>query len=132
MVKEREADGSLVYNQPAGHLGPNETLIEAVHRETLEETGWHVNAEAILSMNLYTSPRNNITYFRCNFLANAVELVADASLDAEIEDVLWMSEKELRDNQHQLRSPLVLQAITDFQSGQRFPLSMIKNLLTES
>ena len=39
---EEQADGRLVLNQPAGHLEPDEGLVEAAIRETLEETGWDV------------------------------------------------------------------------------------------
>src|SRR5262245_5185013 len=35
---EEEAEGRLVYNQPAGHWEPGETLAEACAREALEET----------------------------------------------------------------------------------------------
>ncbi len=34
LVRERVADG-VVYNQPAGHLDPGESLLDAVVRETL-------------------------------------------------------------------------------------------------
>ena len=34
--------GRSVYNQPAGHLEDGETLIEAVIRETREETAWGI------------------------------------------------------------------------------------------
>ena len=47
MVQERIA-GKSVYNQPAGHLEDGETLIEAVIRETREETAWHFEPEAVI------------------------------------------------------------------------------------
>lgn len=128
MVQEREDDGSLVYNQPAGHLEANESLIDALHRETFEETGWRVKATAILSMNLFTSPRNNTTYFRCNFIAEAVNLDQNASIDSDIENIVWMSEQEIQSQRDKMRSPLVINAINDFKSGQHYPLSMLKNL----
>ncbi|RZA05142.1 MAG: NUDIX domain-containing protein, partial [Moraxellaceae bacterium] len=53
MVYE-EADGALVYNQPAGHLDPNETLQDAAIRETFEETGWTVKLTGVVGVNLYT------------------------------------------------------------------------------
>ena len=40
LVEEKE-DGKLVLNQPAGHLDEGESLLDAVVRETLEETAWH-------------------------------------------------------------------------------------------
>ena len=43
-----EFDGTrLVINQPAGHLDPGETLVEAAIRETLEETAWQVEIEGL-------------------------------------------------------------------------------------
>lgn len=39
LVEERTRQGRR-FNQPAGHLEPHETLVEAVARETLEETGY--------------------------------------------------------------------------------------------
>ena len=38
LVKEKP-DDKIVYNQPAGHLEDNESLLDAVKREVLEETG---------------------------------------------------------------------------------------------
>ena len=37
---EERAGGRVVLNQPAGHLEEGESLIDAVVRETLEETAW--------------------------------------------------------------------------------------------
>ena len=43
MVEEQDhISEGLVFNQPAGHVDPGETLREAALRETLEETGWEV------------------------------------------------------------------------------------------
>ena len=40
LLVEETKDGRRVLNQPAGHLEDGESLLEAVVRETLEETGW--------------------------------------------------------------------------------------------
>src|SRR4051812_23127347 len=55
MVEEHKA-GRNVLNQPAGHLDPDETLIEAAVRETLEETGWDVEPTGVIGIYLYTAP----------------------------------------------------------------------------
>ena len=47
MVEETVA-GRLVLNQPAGHLEPDESLVEAALRETREETGWDVRLTAFV------------------------------------------------------------------------------------
>ena len=46
LLVEEQVRGRLVLNQPAGHLEPDESLLEAARRETLEETGWHVEPTA--------------------------------------------------------------------------------------
>ena len=47
MVEER-AQGRLVFNQPAGHLEPDESLLVAALRVTLEVTGWEVALTAFI------------------------------------------------------------------------------------
>ncbi|MEN9727310.1 MAG: hypothetical protein RL434_1676, partial [Pseudomonadota bacterium] len=42
LLVEEEDRGRIVYNQPAGHLDSGETLLDAVRRETLEESAWHI------------------------------------------------------------------------------------------
>ena len=39
LVKEKASSGEIVFNQPAGHVELEESLHNAVIRETLEETG---------------------------------------------------------------------------------------------
>src|SRR3712207_1284280 len=58
LVEEETSDGIRI-NQPAGHLDPNETLIEAVARETLEEAAHEFSATDIvgLYMSTYLSSR---------------------------------------------------------------------------
>lgn len=125
MVEEREENGDRVYNQPAGHLEEGETLLEAVIRETLEETGWHVDPVAILSVQLYKSPRNQVTYLRTNFLAEPLQPQEAANLDPEILDVHWMTREAIATAREQLRSDLVWQAIERYESGQRYPLELL-------
>ena len=41
LLVQETYNGKSVINQPAGHLEKDETLLQAVVRETLEETGWN-------------------------------------------------------------------------------------------
>ena len=43
---EERSSGRVVINQPAGHLEDGETFLEAVVRETLEETAWRFEPRA--------------------------------------------------------------------------------------
>ena len=72
MVRENSG-GRLVYNQPAGHVEPSETLFDAALRETLEETAWRVELKQLLGIYQYTSAENGITYIRHCFIAKAIE-----------------------------------------------------------
>lgn len=124
MVYE-ESDGKKVYNQPAGHLDPNETLADAAIRETLEETGWIIQLTGVVGVNLYTAPSNGITYFRTTFIGEAISHDAKRPLDTGIIEAVWLSYEELLERKEQLRSPMTLQIIEDYRAGRRFPLSVV-------
>ena len=59
LLVEERIRGRLVFNQPAGHLEDGETLLQAVVRETLEETAWHFTPQALLGVYLWRSPRGH-------------------------------------------------------------------------
>jgi 8-oxo-dGTP pyrophosphatase MutT (NUDIX family) len=124
MVYE-ESDGKLVYNQPAGHLDPDETLHEAAIRETLEETGWTVKLTGVVGVNLYTAPSNGITYFRTTFIGEAVSHDANRALDTGIIEAVWLTYEELLERKDQLRSPMTLQIVEEYRSGRRFSLEVV-------
>lgn len=124
MVYE-ESDGKKVYNQPAGHLDPNETLLDAAIRETLEETGWTIQLTGVVGVNLYTAPSNGITYFRTTFIGEVISHDAKRPLDTGIIEAVWLSYEELLERKEQLRSPMTLQIIEDYRAGRRFPLSVV-------
>jgi len=123
-VKERD-DGLTVINQPAGHVEPGEGLVEAVKRETYEETGWRVEPSHLLGISIYTSPHNGLTYYRMTFLCDAIELDKHAALDKDIIEALWLNDSEMRARQNEMRSPMVIQALDDYYSGRRYPLEII-------
>jgi 8-oxo-dGTP pyrophosphatase MutT (NUDIX family) len=126
MVEER-VEGQLVYNQPAGHLEEAETLLEAVVRETLEETGWHVRPQAITGLYLWKSPRRGTTILRTSFAVEALSEVTNATLDAGIERAVWLTREELAASQR-LRSAFVLRSIDDYLAGQRLPLDVVTHI----
>ena len=120
------SDQKSVLNQPAGHVAPGETPLEAAVRETLEETGWHVRPTALISFTTYLSPTNGITYYRLAIAADAVEFDPKATLDSDIEEALWLDYEEILQNENSLRSPMVMQAINDYLKGPLYPLDILK------
>ena len=127
LVQERES-GRAVLNQPAGHLEDGESLITAVIRETLEETGWHFQPEAVIGMYRWRHPVKSITYLRATFTGSALSHDTDRTLDEGIEDTLWLSVGEIRRQSEMLRSPLVLKSIEDYLAGARYPLSVLADI----
>ncbi len=125
MVRENSG-GRLVYNQPAGHVEPSETLFDAALRETLEETAWRVELKQLLGIYQYTSAENGITYIRHCFIAKAIEPRTERNLDPDILEAKWLTLKELEGFESELRSPLVLKVIRDYLSGVNFPLHVVQ------
>jgi len=123
MVEER-CNGTVVFNQPAGHLEPDETLAEAAIRETYEETGWHVKPTHVLGVSKYISTAG-VTYYRTTFIAEAIDFDSTAALDEGIISAQWLSYEELSAQHEKLRSPLVLKNIDSYLRGDRYPLSLI-------
>jgi 8-oxo-dGTP pyrophosphatase MutT (NUDIX family) len=124
LVEEYDGD-RLVFNQPAGHLDPNESLIEGALRETLEETGWTVEIQGIVGVGLYTAPGNGVTYYRTAFHAKPIAHDPSRRLDEGIVRAVWMTPEEIRAEHARMRSPLVPKVIEQYLAGHRYPLSMI-------
>ena len=114
-----------VFNQPAGHVEANETIIEAAIRETMEETGHTVEVTNLLGIYTYTPPMfPDRTYYRFCFLATSIAYDSTAELDTGIIGAVWMTLDELIESAR-ARSPLVIKAVQDALSGQKYPLSLI-------
>lgn len=128
LIVKEECDGKVVYNQPAGHLNEGESLIEAVTRETLEETARHFRPTAITGMYRWTHLETGITYLRVGFTGTDSGHEPARPLDSGILHVSWLSRAELCARQKRLRSPMVLRCIDDYLAGKRYPLSLLTEL----
>ena len=123
-VRER-IEGRTVYNQPAGHLEKNETLIEAAKRETLEETGWEIEVTGFLGIYQYVSKSSGVCYIRHCFVGKGLNHLEEYQLDKGIIDTCWLSINEAELLSNEMRSPLVLQNLRDFIKKGHHPLSII-------
>ncbi|MEJ7746193.1 MAG: NUDIX hydrolase [Luteimonas sp.] len=129
---EERVNGHIVINQPAGHLEPDETLIEAALRETREETGWDVRLTAFVGAYQWKAPGIDGSagrhYLRFAFAAEPVQHDPARSLDEGIVQAVWMTPDELQNAQSRHRSPLVWQVVADYLAGRRHPLSMLQHI----
>jgi 8-oxo-dGTP pyrophosphatase MutT (NUDIX family) len=123
MVEETD-EGRTVFNQPAGHLEEHETLFAAAVRETLEETGWHVELTDFLGLYHYPAP-NGVTYIRHCFVARPLRHDASRELDTGILAAHWLSAETILAPDFNARSPIVSRVLRDYLSGTRYPLSLI-------
>lgn len=121
---EERVRGRLVVNQPAGHLEPGESLIDAAVRETLEETGWRVEPSHLVAVYHWPDPPDRKPVLRFTFAARPLAHEPDRPLDAGIVRALWLRPDELAAG-HALRSPLVRRSLDDHLAGQRGPLSLL-------
>ena len=127
LVEEQTERGNR-FNQPAGHLEDGETLIEAVIRETLEESAYDFMPEALLGIYHWKHPHNDTTYLRFAFIGKAGVHYPMHELDEGILRAVWMTVDEIHEKQNLMRSPQVLMCIEDYLAGKRFPIEVITNL----
>lgn len=125
---EERVNGRLVINQPAGHLEPDESLLEAALRETREETGWDVRLTAFLGAYQWKAPETQRHYLRFAFAAEPERHDPARPLDDGIVQALWLTPDELLAARERHRSPLVWQVVADHLAGHRSPLSVLQHL----
>ncbi|ABI56799.1 NUDIX hydrolase [Alkalilimnicola ehrlichii MLHE-1] len=131
MVEERPEGDAVVYNQPAGHLDPGESLTHAVIRETREETAWGFQPEALVGVYLWQPDPADTerSFLRIAFTGSLTEHDPNQALDQEIIRTCWKRPEELEAHAVGLRSPLVMRCIRDYQAGHRYPLALLGHLL---
>ena len=125
---EERAQGELVINQPAGHLEPNESLLDAAVRETREETGWNVRITHVVGAYQWKATETGRHYLRFAFAAEPLDEIPGATLDEGIVRTLWLTPQELQAEQARHRSPLVWRTVADYLGGNRHPLSLVAQL----
>ncbi len=127
LVRER-VRGRIVYNQPAGHLEAGESLLDAVIRETLEETRYRFEPETLQGIYRFCPPDNSAkTYLRFLFRGSVAGSV-EGELDRGIIAAEWMTYEEIRACRAQHRTPVVMQCIDDARASPGYPLDVISRV----
>ncbi|MGL5632261.1 MAG: NUDIX hydrolase [Azovibrio sp.] len=125
LMVEEEAEEGIRFNQPAGHLEPGESLIQAAVRECLEETGYHFQPIDLVGIYQWTSSKNGVSYLRFAFRGKVLGHEPEQQLDDGIIAPRWQTPEQIRAGQEVHRSPLVLRCVEDCLAGTSFPLSSI-------
>jgi ADP-ribose pyrophosphatase YjhB (NUDIX family) len=128
LVEEHTPEG-LRLNNPAGHLEPGESLLEAVVREGLEETARAFVPQALVGVYQARLRRaatgEDIHYLRFAFCGTVGECDPGRALDAGIVRNLWLTVQEVEASRSRHRSPLVWRCIADHAAGRRHPLELL-------
>jgi 8-oxo-dGTP pyrophosphatase MutT (NUDIX family) len=122
---EEEANGRRVLNQPAGHLDPGESLLQAVAREVLEETAHVFRPTGLVGVYRWLYDKEDVTFLRFCFFGDCEEQLPGRKLDKEIVALHWLNLEELKAKSSMHRSPLVQHCVEDYLAGRRFPLQLL-------
>ena len=125
LLVEEDTSGGRLFNQPAGHLEPGESLAEAVARETLEETAHAFKPTGLLGVYQYHHRGDDVTYIRFAFTGEITSHDASRTLDQGIVRAAWLTPEEIRRDASRHRSPLVMRCVDDFLAGRRYPLDVV-------
>ena len=132
LVEEHTPEG-LRLNNPAGHLDPGESLVDACAREAREETAHVFTPTHLVGVYMAKFHRparehhaaETFTYLRFAFGGQLGAFDPHQPLDNGIVRTVWMTPEEIRACPERHRSPMLQRCVDDFLAGQRFPLSLI-------
>jgi len=125
LLVEEQTEEGLLFNQPAGHLEPGESLVLGAEREALEETAHEFRATHLVGIYSWRHPAKDITYLRFAFAGTLGRHHAGRSLDTGIVRAAWLTPDEIRASSQRHRSPLVLRCVEDHLRGVRAPLDLL-------
>lgn len=123
LVVEETINGKKLWNQPAGHLEADETLVQAAERELWEETGIRANPQFFLRMHQWIAP-DKTPFLRFAFVIELQDPVATAPQDDDIDCCHWLTADEILQSDN-LRSPLVAESIRCYQQPERYSLDLV-------
>ncbi len=124
LIVEEMSSGRQVFNQPAGHVELGETLVEAIRREVLEETGYEFEPSALVGF-YHFKATNSVTYLRFSFKGELGRAIHGGPIDPVISAIHWFSEEELKTKN--LRSEIVLPCIHDYREGRSLDLEHLQS-----
>lgn len=124
LLVEEETDDGVLLNQPAGHLEPDESIIQGAVREAFEESAYRFEPAALVGVYRWSHPKRGVVYLRFAFTGAIVGHEPDHPLDTGILRAVWMTPEQIRASADRHRSPLVVRCMEDHVAGRRYPLEL--------
>jgi ADP-ribose pyrophosphatase YjhB (NUDIX family) len=129
LIVEELAHRRAVLTQPGGHIESGESPEAAVVREVKEETGCTVLCEDLIGVYLWIQPQTRQQFLRLVYSADFVDCDEDAALDEGVIARRWLTLEELQKARSNLRTPVVLRCVHDFEAGIRQSDSVLTGML---
>ncbi len=130
LMVEEWIEGEQRFNQPAGHLEANESLISACEREVLEETGLSLSPSGLVGIYQF-SASTELSFLRFTFCTQVDGIMAARPLDKDISACHWLTLEQIEAKSAELRSPLVLDCLRDYlqqyQNGNTYSLELLNS-----
>ena len=128
LVKEADGPDRGQWNLPAGKWEDCKNLVDEIKKEVLEETGFNFIPKKIVGFYIISKKRPNYTVNVLRIVSTG-ELTGDqCEVCEEIEEVKWFTKEEiLKMDKNSLRSGDIKNMIKDYESGQRYPLEILKH-----
>lgn len=129
LLIEEYSTGEVVINQPGGHIEAGESPEEAVIREVREETGCDVSCGELIGVYLWIHPQTRQQFLRLVFVAEYLGCDDSRELDQNIVRRRWMGRADIEGRRSDLRTPVVLRCIHDYESGKRQSDALLTGML---
>jgi 8-oxo-dGTP pyrophosphatase MutT (NUDIX family) len=129
LLVEEFAMGRVVLNQPGGHIESGESPEEAAVRETLEETGCRIDCGELIGLYLWIHPQTRQQFVKIVYVGHFKNYDEDRALDEGIVARRWMTREDIEHRRHDLRTPVVLRCIRDFEAGRRQADDLLAGML---
>lgn len=123
LIVEETINNTKLWNQPAGHLEADETLVQAAERELWEETGLRATPQTFLRLHQWIAP-DRTPFLRFSFVIDLEHQLPTEPYDSHIDCCLWLSAEEILEAPN-LRSGLVAESIRNYQQPERYPLWLV-------
>ncbi|TKI07727.1 NUDIX domain-containing protein [Martelella alba] len=123
LIVEETIHGNPRWNQPAGHLEADETVVQAARRELWEEAGIDAEPQHLLRIHQWLAP-DKTPFMRFLFAIDLPQRITAIPQDDDIDRCLWLKADEILSSR-QLRSPLVAESILAYRAGVHYPLDIV-------